>query len=171
MSNPAIPRDQVHSLSEACGNDPLGFQSIAARLMKDQRRLGRFFEENVSALGGKAAQIGLYMMTVCLRVLDQSGGRLYKVSGEDIAAASAKISAVAGGLLPADAGFADRAKAIEWRAQPHLLDEILWALYERSPEQIKDGEADLTPKESALLYLALWTAVEAMDANWKPGKA
>ena len=89
MSNPAIPRDQVHSLSEACGNDPLGFQSIAARLMKDQRRLGRFFEENVSALGGKAAQIGLYMMTVCLRVIDQSGGRLYKVSGEDIAAGSA----------------------------------------------------------------------------------
>ena len=41
MSNPTISRDVVHSLSEACGNDPDGFQAIANRLgvnwIKDQQ--------------------------------------------------------------------------------------------------------------------------------------
>ena len=69
-------------------------------------------------------------------------------------------------LLPLDEGFSARAKEIETRAQPHLLDEILWALYDREDEEKKEEEAALSPKQSALIYIMLWTAVEALDSKW-----
>ena len=168
MPNPAIPRDVVHTLAEACGNDPTGHAPTASRLLKDQRRLSRFFEQNAAALGPVPAQVALYMLSGCLRVFEQVGGRMSKVTHEDLDRAEAHIAARVDALLPADAGLAARAKAIEDRAQPHLLDEILWALYERGPEDQKEGEADIDPQQSAIIYLALWTAVEAIDMNWRP---
>jgi hypothetical protein len=168
MANAAISRDQVHELAEACSEAGDAFQSTAARLIKEQRTLSRYFEDNIGTLGPMNAQVALYMLSVSIRVLDQVGGRLRKASGGHIKDATARIEAVVDGLLPADAGFADRARAIEWRAQPHLLDEILWALYDRPHEDKKDEEVDVDPGESALIYLLLWTAVEALDANWRP---
>ena len=44
------------------------------------------------------------------------------------------------------------------------LDEILWALFERDDKT--DGEVDLETDKAALVYLMLWAAVEALDANW-----
>lgn len=166
MPNPAIPRDIVHASSEACGADPLAFQPIATRLIKEQRRLSRFVEESAQALGNLETQVVIYMLSVCLRVFEQRGGRMKKVSQADIDAALRRIQGVVPQLLPADGAFAERAKAIGWRAQPHLLDEVLWALYERGEADKKPGEVDLDPGKSALVYLALWAAVEAMDANW-----
>ena len=81
-----------------------------------------------------------------------------------IAAATKKVQSVATELFPADDSFHERAKAVEWRAQPHLLDEILWALYERDDKS--EGEVDLEPEKAALVYLMLWAAIEALDANW-----
>ncbi len=165
MPNTAIDRDTVHSLAEACSDQGEAFQPVASRLIKHQRRLSRFFEQNVAEMGPMAAQVGLYMLSVSLRVFDQIGGRMSKVNGESIAAASAKVQSVAPELFPADDTFHERAKAIEWRAQPHLLDEILWALFERDDKT--EGEVDLEPDKAALVYLMLWAAIEALDSNWK----
>ena len=165
MPNPAIDRDRVHSLAEACSDDGEGFQSTASRLIKRQRKLSRFFEQNVGPMGPMAAQVGLYMLSVSLRIFEQIGGRLDKVNGADLNAATAKIQGVAESLLPGDDGFVARAKAVEWRAQPHLLDEILWALFERGDKN--EGEVDLEPEKAALVYLMLWAAVEGLDANWR----
>jgi hypothetical protein len=112
-----------------------------------------------------ATQVGLYMLSVSLRIFEQVGGRLDKVNGSDLTEATAKIQAKADSLLPGDDGFVGRARAIEWRAQPHLLDEILWALFER--EDKNEGEVDLEPDKAALVYLMLWAAVESLDANWR----
>jgi hypothetical protein len=168
MANPAITRDTVHELAEACSEAGDSFQSTAARLIKEQRKLSRYFEDNIGTLGPMNAQVALYMLAVSIRVLQQVGGRLRKASGSDLNGATTRIQAVVDSLLPADEGFADRARAIEWRAQPHLLDEILWALYERPAEDKKEEEVDIPHGESALIYLLLWTAVEALDANWVP---
>jgi hypothetical protein len=165
MSNFAIPRDQVHTLAEACSEDGEAFQSTAARLLKDNRRLSRFFEENVGPMGPMAAQVGLYMLSVSLRIFDQVGGRLDRVTGTELNAAAGRIEEISGGIMPADDGFVDRCKAVEWRAQPHLLDEILWALFER--EERNDGEVDMEPEKSAMVYLMLWVAIEALNANWQ----
>jgi hypothetical protein len=167
MANPAISRDQVHALAEACSDEAEAFNPTATRLVKDQRRLSRFFEQNMGAMDPMSAQVSLYMLSVSLRIFEQVGGRMKKVNGDDLKAASRKIEAQLGGIFPADAGFCERAKAAD-RAQPHLLDEILWALYERDDDDKKDGEVDLDPEQSALTYLLLWTAVEALDANWAP---
>ena len=164
MPNTAISRETVHELAEACSDQGESFQPVASRLIKHQRRLSRFFEQNVAEMGPMASQVGLYMLSVSLRVFDQVGGRMSKVNGDAIATATKKVQGVAGELVPADGAFHERAKAIEWRAQPHLLDEILWALYERDDKA--EGEVDLEPDKAALVYLMLWAAIEALDANW-----
>lgn len=173
MANPAITRDQVHTLAEACGDEGEVFQSTATRLIKEQRRLSRFFEQNMETMGVLPGQVSLYMLSVVMRIFEQVGGRMRKVTSRDLAAATAKVQGVAEGLLPPDDGFMDRVKAVDWRAQPHILDEVLWALYERDDEEDEDGEdgeaqADLEPAQSAMIYLMLWTAVEALDTNWTP---
>ena len=164
MANIAVNREKVHSLAEACSDEGESFQPIATRLIKHQRRLSRFFEQNVSEMGPMASQVGLYMLSVSLRIFDQVGGRMGKVNSEDLKAATAKVQAAAGDIFPADDTFHERAKTVEWRAQPHLLDEILWALFERDDKT--DGEVDLDSDKAALVYLMLWAAVEALDANW-----
>lgn len=166
MPNPAIPRDDVHRLAEACSDDPQAFESVAVRLSRAQRRVGRFVEANAEELGAQSAQIALYMSAVCLRIFEQTGGRMQKVNGRDLDQASARISAVVGDLYPIDEDFPARCKAVEWRAQPHLLDEVLWALFEK--EEKEEGEVDLEAEHSALVYLTMWAAVEAMDARWAP---
>jgi hypothetical protein len=164
MPNAAISREKVHSLAEACSDQGETFQPVATRLIKHQRRLSRFFEKNVTEMGPMASQVGLYMLSVSLRVFDQVGGRMGKVNSQVINTASAKVQAVASDLFPLDDTFHERAKGVEWRAQPNLLDEILWALYERDDKT--DGEVDLEPDQAALVYLMLWAAIEALDANW-----
>jgi hypothetical protein len=168
MPNPAIPRDDVHRLAEACSDDPAAFEPVAVRLSRIQRRVGRFVEANARELGPQSAQIALYMTAVSLRIFEQIGGRMQKVNGRDLDQATAHISEVAAGLYPADDDFPARCKAVEWRAQPHLLDEILWALFEK--EEREEGEIDLEPDNSALVYLTMWAVVEALDSRWSPPK-
>lgn len=170
MSNPAIPRETVHRLAEACSDDPQAHQSTALRLLKDQRRLSRWFEQNAADIGALPVQVASYMLSVTLRIFELSGGRMSKVTTDNLDAASARVQAHVDALLPADKAFGERAKAVDSRAQPHILDEILWALYERGGDEKRQGEADMDPGQSALVYLLLWTAVEALDANWLPPK-
>ncbi len=167
MPNAAIPRDRVHELAEACSDEGPGFQSRAARLIKEQRRLTRFFEENMAPMGPLPGQVALYMLTVVMRIFEQSGGRMRKVAGRDIDEAVARVQAVTDSLLPADKGVPERARTIEWRAQPHILDEVLWALYERDPKEKKEGEVDIGDTDSLMVFMMLWSAVEALDANWE----
>ncbi len=168
MANPAISREQVHALAEACGDAGDDFQSTATRLIKEQRRLSRFFEQNMAAMSPMSAQVSLYMLSVVLRIFEQVGGRMKKINSHDLTQAMLDVQANAEKLMPADEQFIERAKAIEWRAQPHILDEVLWALYERDDDEMQEGEVDLAPNESALVYIMLWTAVEALDNNWTP---
>jgi hypothetical protein len=165
MSSTVISREQVHELAEACAADPNAFNVVATRLLKDQRRLVHFFEENNETMGMMAMQVGVYMLSVSLRVFEGVGGRMKKVSGADIASAQARVRAALPALAPFDQGFGERAKAWMDRSQPHLCDEVLWALYERP-----DAGVALSPKESALVYVMLWTAVESLALNWSAPK-
>ena len=174
MSNPAIYRHQIHRLSNACSADQEAFQSTATRLIKHQRRLSRLIELSFAGLNLDpqvrfvTAQVAVYMLSVSLRVYEQVGGRLRKATSDDINAATQRIQSVTGSLLPADAQFAERARQVEWRAQPNLLDEILWALFERDPST--EEEVNLPADVSALVYMTLWVCVEALDSNWTPPK-
>lgn len=174
MPNPAILRPQVHRLAEACSDEGEKFQSTATRLIKNQRRLSRFIESSFAGLNVDEqqkfvlSQMAVYMLSVSLRVFEQVGGRMRKVSTEDINAATARVQAAFDELMPADAEFSARARAVAWRAQPHLLDEILWALFDRPAQNA--SEIDLPPNLAALVYMMLWASVEALDNNWKPSR-
>ena len=50
MHNPLIPRAQVHAWSEAIGADPATHQPAIQRLIREQRRLTRFVEENAAGM-------------------------------------------------------------------------------------------------------------------------
>jgi hypothetical protein len=167
MPNAPIPRDRVHELAEACSDEGPDFQSRATRLIKEQRRLSRFFEENMAPMGPLPGQVALYMLTVVMRIFEQSGGRMKKVTGSDIDAAVDRVQATTDSLLPADKSVPERARTIEWRAQPHILDEVLWALYERDEKEKKEGEVDLGEEESLMVFMMVWSAVEALDTNWE----
>ena len=126
MANPAINREKVHALAEACSDQGEAFQPVATRLIKHQRRLSRFFEQNVAEMGPMASQVGLYMLSVSLRIFDQVGGRMGKVNGDDLNAATAKENGdlskhfnVSG--IPAAAVV--KGGKIVWRGHPGRLSD------------------------------------------------
>jgi hypothetical protein len=160
-----IPREDVHRYSEECSDMGEDFQSIAIRLTKEQKRLMKYLEEQFSSFDPLAGQVAMYMATVCIRVFEQAGSRIKKINTDDIKAAEKKVRANVSALLPADDGFVDRAKTLD-RAQPNLLDEILWALYERDEEEFKEQEQMLNNKQSAQIYMLLWVAVESLNYKW-----
>jgi hypothetical protein len=160
--NPWLSREQVHAWSEAMGEDPAPHQAAIQRLLRDQRRLSRFVEENAKSLTGVTGGVAVYLIGVVLRMFELAGGRLRTVTWDDVRAAERRVGARAAELVPVDGTFVERARAMD-RRQPHVLDEALYALFERDT---KDGEAAMDPEECAKVYFLLWVAVEALDANW-----
>jgi len=164
MPNPFIPRLTVHDWSEKIGEDPAEHQAALTRLLKDQRRLSKFIEENRESLEPATSGVAVYLVGVIARMFDLAGGRLRGATWEQVRDVSARVGAEVEALLPADAGFAERARGVSWRAQPHILDEALMALFQR---ESAEGEADLTDAEKVKVYLLLWVATEVLDSNWK----
>ncbi len=163
--NAVISREHVHQLSEACATLGASFQPVAKRLLEDQARLLRFFKGNLPQMDGQAGEVSLYLLAVVVRIFDQCGGKLARVGPGEIDLATKKIAAATRGLLPWDDGFPDRVRAVADRAQPHILDEALNALFER--EEKKDNEVDLDLEQAGRVFLMLWAATEALDAAWR----
>jgi hypothetical protein len=169
MSQFEIPRDDVHRISEACADEQSRFSVVATRLVKDQRRLTRFIKKEVPAIEGQEGQVALYLYAVVIQIFQSYGGRLGNVTNDHIAAARARVQAAAGGILPFDEGFPERVRTVEDRAQPHILDEALHALFER--EEIQEQEIDVPKDKAGLIFLILWVATEALDLAWTPPAA
>lgn len=164
--NPTLSRDFVHSRSEECATLGTRFQTQARRLLDSQPNLLRFFKGNLAAMAPDTGEVSLYLLSVVVRLYTVAGGKLAKVSSSDVSAATARLAAVAPQLLPADAGFPERVRALGSRSQPHILDEALWALFERSEKQA--GEVDLAPAQAVRVFFMLWAAVEALEGAWTP---
>lgn len=166
MANAFVPRNTVHDWSETIGANPLEHQSALQRLLRDQRRLSRFVDENKESMAQGTAQITTYLVGVVARMFDLAGGQLKTASWEQLRAAEKRVQALVPQLLPVDAGFPERARAVP-RAQPHMLDEALMALFERPK---REGEPDLAEVEKVKVYLTLWVCTEVLDENWRPAK-
>jgi hypothetical protein len=169
MSNPAISREEVHTLAEACADSADTFQNTARRLLKQQKSLTNFMQKNMVHLAPETREVVLYMYAVSLRIFEQKGGLLKKVSGKEISATSTKVNAALESLMPFDKDFPSRLRGMDWRAQEHLLDECLWALFEK--EEKEEGEVDVDPNQAGLMFLLLWVAVETLDSNWSSPNA
>ena len=92
---------------------------------------------------------------------------LRRVNQTSIDEATRVVRAQQAALLPIGEGFVERAKAAE-RSQPHLMDEVLWALYEREDDELREQEADLSDVQKVQIYFMLWIAVEALNRKWRP---
>lgn len=165
MPNAFIPRAVVHEWSEQIGNNPPEHQAALSRLLRDQRRLSKFVEENRESLQPASAGVAMYLVGVIIRMFELAGGRLRGGTWEQIRAASGRIESELGNLLPADDKFPERVRAIAWRSQPHILDEALMALFERPTGE---NEADIAMGEKAKVTFLLWAAIEVLDQNWTP---
>lgn len=166
MPNAYIPRADVHAWSRAVAEDPTE-QAALHRLLKSQRRLTRFVEENAEALGGQSGGVATFLMGTIARLFDRAGGRLRSATWEQVRSAEKRVQQAVAELLPLD-GFAERARGVDWRAQPHILDEALMALFDA---KVEEGEEDLDPVEGLKVYMLLWVAVEVLDLNWRPAKS
>ncbi|TNE86594.1 MAG: hypothetical protein EP330_22940 [Deltaproteobacteria bacterium] len=167
MPNPYIPRSDVHTWSDDIGQNIEAHNAALTRLLKDQRRLTRWLEENAANMSPATASVGAYLFGVIARIIDLAGGRLRSATWEQVRAAEQRVSQAVAELLPIE-GFEDRLREVEWRAQPHILDEAWMALFERKPDE--EVEVDLDPNESLKLFLCMWVATEVLDANWRPRK-
>lgn len=166
MPNPYLSRETVHAWSEDIGNHPEDHSAALTRLLRDQRRLVNFVKENQEDMGPATGGVATYLFGVVIRMFDLAGGRLKGATWAQVRAAQARVAEAAGQVLPLDDGFAERVRQVEWRAQPHVLDEALMALFER--EDRGEEEVDLDPAEAAKVFFLLWVATEVLDTNWKP---
>lgn len=167
MPNPFLPRAWVHEKSDEIGINQLEHQAALNRLLQQQRRLTKFLEENRESMAPGTAGVSVYLYGVVARLYDLAGGQLRGATWDQIRDAERKVKAQVGALLPLDEGFVERARKAE-RAQPHILDEALMALFSR--EKPVAGEADLGDAEAAKVYLLMWVANEVLDACWHPPK-
>ena len=168
MANAFIPRSDVHKWSEDIGNNYEAHQTSLNRLVKNQRRLSRFIERNAAEINPQIGSTTLYLISVVIRIFDLAGGKLRTVSWAQVNEAASKVSAEAGDLFPVDAGFAERLRKIEWRAQPHILDEAVRALIDRPETDDDDEENQLEPKDAGTIFFMMWVAIEALDVAWRP---
>jgi hypothetical protein len=165
--NAFIPRQTVHEWSEDIGKNHDDHQASLARLLKHQRRLTRFIEENREQLSPATSGVAVYLTGVIIRLFDLADGRMRTATWAQIRQASAKVSSSLGALLPVDDGFSERARGAD-RSQPHILDEALMALFETDTT---DEEVELDPNESLKVYALLWVITEVLDGNWQPKPA
>ena len=167
MSKALMPRPLVHLWSEAIGDNPNDHQAALQRLLRDQRRLTKFVEENAEQMDRTTAGVAVYFLGVVVRMFDLAGGRLKTVTWEQVRAAEERIGEVVPQLLPYNEGFIERVRAVPWRAQPHILDEAILALFQSARTE---REMEVARTESLKIFFLVWVAVEALEANWIPAK-
>ncbi len=164
MPNPFIPRDRVHAWSESIAEAPDAHRTALPRLLKSQRRLTRWVQENAANMHPTTGGIANYLIGVVARLFDLAGGRLRGATWEQIRAAEQRVGPMLVDLLPFDDGFVERARGVP-RAQPHILDEALMALF---LTDVPEGEEEPDAAELVKIYGLMWVATEVLDANWTP---
>lgn len=165
--NAFIPRATVHAWSDDIAENMETHQAALARLLKGQRRLTRFVEENQKSLKPGSAQAATYLTGVVIRMFDLATGDVGQIAWEHIRAAEDKVKGELPKILPFGDGFLERFRGAN-RAQPHILDEAVMALFHNP--LAAEGEMELPKGEMTKILLMLWVIVEALDAQWKPGK-
>lgn len=165
MPNALIPRATIHDWSEQIADAVDQHQSSLQRLLKSQRRLTKFIEENQASMNPATVGVSIYMTGVIARMFDMGGGRLKNATWAQIRDASARVASHVDTLLPLDDGLVDRLHAITDRAQAHILDEAAMVLFQ-TPRAEEEEDIDL--QEALKVLLLCWVITDVLDANWRP---
>lgn len=165
MTNPFISRDTVHAWSEEIGTNLQRHETSLQRLLKGQRRLTRFIEQNAEQMKPGTAAVCMYMTGVIARMFELAGGTIRGATWEQVHEAEAKVAKHFDALLPLDEGTVDRFHDVADRAQPHILDEAAMVMLQTP---VDEGQPELDKKESLKILLICWVVTEVLDANWRP---
>lgn len=163
--NPHIPRETVHAWSEMLAAHAAEHTAALQRLIREQRRLTRFIEENQKQMNPATTGVCIYMTGVIARMFDLAGGRLRTATWDDVRAAEQRVGRYVDQLLPVDGGVPQRLAAIADRAQAHIVDEAAMVLFE---SERSEGEEPLDAVENFKVLLLSWVVTEVLDANWSP---
>jgi hypothetical protein len=161
--NAFMSRAWVHEHSESIGSNPNESRVAVQRLLKDNKRLAKFVQQNAVQFEGQNASVCQWLVGVVACLFERAGGRMRAATWEQVHSASDRVAARVPAVLPLGDGFPERARGVD-RAQPHVLDEALWALFDREEEQ----QVALAPSEAAKIYLMMWVVTEVLDENWTP---
>ena len=156
---PLIPRARIRAWVDDIDKNKAGHKNALNLLLTRQRALSRYVSKSAGQIGAGSKRNVLFIQGVLLRIFDLAGGRLGKITSEDIADAEARVGGLVPQLLPLDDGFAERMRAIEDRRQPHMLDECVSSLFDNP---------DLDSKQMAQLFFLAWIVVDAADRTWDP---
>jgi hypothetical protein len=159
MPNLYIPREQIHAWVEQIGENPANHKTVLTFLVRSQRRLAKYVDVNAKQLTVGSRGTSLFLLGLIARCFDKAGGRTKTVSMKHMQDAEARINGVVVDLLPLDDGFAGRVRQVEWRAQPHILDECLMSLFD---------DPDLDSGEMAKMFFLMWVVIESFDSVWSP---
>ncbi len=166
-SNPMIPRVTIHDWSEDIGAHPLEHRTAILRVVRSQRKLLAFVKQNSDQIEAGSAGLPGRMLGFIARLFDLAGGKLRSPTWDQIREAQDRVVGTVDQLVPPGADMAERVRAVLWRAQPHMLDELLASLFDERLEP----EHRFPPQEAFKLFLLMWVCVEVMDANWRPRKS
>ena len=122
---PLIPRAKVHDWIRDIEHNKRGHKDAINLLLTRQRTLSRYVHKSAGEIQLGSRRAVLFIQGALLRVFDLAGGRVRKVSSEQIADAQTRVGEAVPALLPVDDGFVERMRGIDWRAQPHILDECV----------------------------------------------
>jgi len=156
---PLISRALIRQWVDDIDANKAGHKAALNLLLTRQRALSRYVATSAGQIGVKSRRNVMFIQGVILRIFDLAGGKLTKGTTEAIAEAEQRVSQVVPELMPLDADFAARMRQVDWRAQPHLLDECVVSLFESE---------DLQPAQMAQLFFLAWIVVEVADGCWRP---
>ena len=159
MPNPYIPRQWLHDQVDDIDQNKGHHKQAINFLLTTQRRLSKYVATQSGKVAVGSRRTKLFIQGVVLRLFDLAGGKLRKVSDENIRDAEKRVNAWASEVLPLDDDFAARVHAVEGRAQPHMVDECLISIFD---------DPDLDRAEMAKMFFLVWVCIEALDACWKP---
>lgn len=156
---PLIPRAKVHDWIRDIEHNKRGHKDAINLLLTRQRTLSRYVHKSAGEIQLGSRRAVLFIQGALLRVFDLAGGRVRKVSSEQIADAQTRVGEAVPALLPVDDGFVERMRGIDWRAQPHILDECVVSLFD---------DPDLDREQMVRLFLLAWIVVEVANEAWNP---
>lgn len=158
-STPLIPRAQVHEWILDIERNKSGHKNAINLLLTRQRNLSRYVHKSAGEIQLGSRRAVLFIQGALLRVFDLAGGKVSKITTENISDAQTRVGEVIPTLLPVDDSFVERMRSVEWRAQPHILDECVVSLFD---------DPDLDREQMVRLFLLAWIVVEAANDSWSP---
>ena len=167
MANPLIPRAQVHAWSKHIAENLPQHHPSMQRLLKSQRRLTRFIEENQASMKPGTVPVSVYMCGVIIRMFDLAGGELRSATWEEVREAQRRVAGWVDAMLPLDDGLVDRFHGVAGRAQAHILDEAAMAMLQ---SQRGENEEPIDRAEALKILLLCCVITEVLDGNWRPSR-